>query len=113
MDGGAQDYPYPPRKARTSLFDLLSLNTYYADENCGGIEDYSLRQSFKTAGQAFSVFDENTTDVIVPYGEGKELIAELCSARAEYDDAYRRGLLKKAGDYTVSLYQYQKRRLEE
>ena len=39
-----------------------------------------------------------TTDVIVPYGEGKEIIAELGSKRAEEDIKYLKKLIKKARD---------------
>ena len=111
MKQGAQDDPL--RRMKTSLFDLLSRNPRYADEDCSGLEDYCLYQAFRTAGQAFSVFEEDTTDVLVPYKAGKCLIAELRSGRGERDAAYREELLKKAGDYTVSLYQYQKKRLED
>ncbi len=111
MNAGAQDGPVPELK--TTLFDLLSQNIRYADENCAGIENYVLYQAFQTAGRAFSVFDADTTDVLTPYGEGKRLIEELCSQRGSQDEAYRQMLLKKAGDYTVSLYQYQKQELEK
>lgn len=111
MDKGAQDYPL--HQPKTTLFDLLSLNSVFADEYCDGIQDYCLYQAFRTAGQAFSVFDEDTTDVLVAYGDGRRLITELCSRRAEQDIAYRQTLLKEASGYTVSLYQYQKKRLEE
>lgn len=111
MDEEAQDYPLG--KGKASLFDLLSLNSSFADEDCDGIADYCLYQAFQTAGQAFSVFDEDTTDVLVPYGGGKKLIEELCSRRAEQDAAYRYELLKQAGDYSVSLYQYQEKQLEQ
>lgn len=67
----------------------------------------------ETAGQEFSVFDENTTDVIVPYGRGKQLITELCSERCRVDPAYRAALLKEANGFTVSLYSHQKKRLEQ
>lgn len=111
MDEEAQDYPLG--KGKATLFDLLSLNSGFADEDCAGIEDYCLYQAFQTAGQAFSVFDEDTSDVLVPYGDGKRLIEELCTQRAEQDIAYRQTLLKQAGNYSVSLYQYQKKRLEQ
>lgn len=111
MDQEAQDYPLG--KGKATLFDLLSLNSGFADEDCDGIEDYCLYQAFQMAGQAFSVFDEDTTDVLVPYGDGRQLIAELCSRRAEQDTVYRYALLKQAGNYSVSLYQYQKKRLEQ
>ena len=111
MNEGAQDYPLHALK--TSLFDLLAQNSKYADEDCDEIENYFLYQAFKTAGQAFSVFDEDTTDVLVPYGAGKTLIADLCSQRGEQDIAYRTALLHQANDYTVSLYAHQKKQLEK
>ncbi len=69
-------------------------------------------QAFRQAGAVFQVFEENTTDVIVPYGEGGELILELCGGRAERDLLYMQSLLEKAKPYTVALYQYQIDRLE-
>ena len=57
------------------------------------------------------MFDENASDIIVPYGRGKELIGELCSSRAAIDADYRGRLLKEAGAYTVSVYDYQLQRL--
>ncbi|MBD5133684.1 MAG: CRISPR-associated helicase Cas3' [Clostridiales bacterium] len=89
-------------KGRPSLFSLLSLNDYCTQE-----QPYYFRQAFRLAGSLFQVFEENTTDVIVPYGEGAELIRDLCSERAERDVAYLRSLLETAKPYAVSLYQYQ------
>lgn len=111
MDQEAQDYPLG--KGNATLFNLLSLNSGFADEDCDGLADYCLYQAFQRAGQAFAVFDEDTTDVLVPYGDGRRLIEALCSQRAEQDTAYRQALLKQAGNYSVSLYQYQKKRLEQ
>ena len=91
----------------------MSLNTKYADERCENADDYCLHQAFKTAGQHFSVFDEDTTDVIVPYGEGKKLIEELCSEDCLYNIKHRQEVFYKLNGYTVSLYQYQKKSLEE
>lgn len=89
-------------KDRPSLFSLLSLNGYCTQE-----QPYYFRQAFRLAGSLFQVFEENTTDVIVPYGEGAELIRDLCSERAERDAAYLRSLLEAVKPYAVSLYQYQ------
>lgn len=112
MADGEQDYSIPEQK--TTLFDLMSTNEKYADEKCIDVDSYFLRQAFKTAGRYFAVFDEDTTDVIVPYGErGKHIIAELCSERCRYDMAYRAAILKEAGNYTVNLYSYQKKQLEQ
>ncbi len=60
----------------------------------------------------FQVFEENTTDVIVPYGKGRELILDLFGGRAERDLPYMQSLIEKAKPYTVALYQYQIDRLE-
>lgn len=97
---GHQDYVW--RTGAPSLFSLLSLNSRYQND-----APYYLRQAFRQAGAAFQVFEENTIDVIVPYGEGKDLILELCSARAERDLPYALSLLEKAKLYTVALFQYQ------
>lgn len=111
MPVNAQDFP--SGQGNGTLFDLLSCNEKNADENCEGIEEFCLYQAFKTAGSLFSVFDEDTTDVIVPYGEGKKIISSLCSEQAKHDIAYRSALLKKAGAYSASLYAFQKKKLEQ
>lgn len=87
MAEGEQDYYI--KEQGTSLFDLMADNRRYADEGCAGAEMFCLRQAFKTAGRYFSVFQEDTTDVLVPYGKGKELIAELCGERCRHDAEHR------------------------
>ena len=109
MDKGAQDDFVP--KLKTTLFDLLSTNEKYA-ANCHGIENYALRQAFRTAGENFTVFEENTVEVIVSYGEGKKIIEDLCSQWALSDAAKRQKLLREATSYTVSLYNYQYEKLK-
>ncbi len=111
MAEGEQDYYV--NEQGTSLFDLMADNRRYADEGCAGAELFCLRQAFKTAGRYFSVFQEDTTDVLVPYGRGKELIAELCGERCRYDAEHRAAVLREAAAYCVGLYPYQKKRLEE
>lgn len=102
---GHHDYSL---KDSPSLFSLLSLNGYCTQEPL-----YYFRQAFRLAGSLFQVFEENTTDVIVPYGAGAGLIPELCGERVKYDLAYLKELLEQAKPYTVSLYQYQIDRLNE
>ena len=58
------------------------------------------------------MYDEDSIDVIVPYGEGRTVIADLGSDRAGRDLAYRKSCLDRAKPYTVSLYQYQRQQLE-
>ncbi len=102
---GHHDYSV---KDRPSLFSLLSLNGY-----CTQDQPYYFRQAFRLAGSLFQVFEENTTDVVVPYGQGEKLIQELCGEKARRDPGYLRSLLEEAKPYTVSLYQYQINRLHE
>ena len=109
MRGGAQDYP---RRKEPSLFDLLSVNDAYAAGQ-PDMEKFGLHQAFQEAGAAFQVFSQDTTDVLVPYGEGAEIIAELGSSAVRQDWKKQKELLEQAKPYTVSLYQYQLELLEK
>lgn len=106
---GFQDYAVPAYTA--TLFSMLSDNLDYLDEDSPAAEKYTLNQAFKLAGSQFHVFDENTEDVVVPYGKGAALLAEL----AAYPQPVSPGLLHdwntRAKPYTISLYEYQKNKL--
>lgn len=102
--GKGHDYVW--EQGQPSLFSLLSLNDYATEK-----QPYYFRQAFRLAGSLFRVFEENTTDVIVPYGPGNELIRDLAGERAKHNPVYLKWLLEKAKPYTVSLYQYQIDRL--
>ena len=88
----------------TTLFDLLSRNL----SNPTRPEDSKLilRQSFKRAGELFKVFDNETTDIIVPYKESEDLICELLSDKAKYDFNKRKQVISKLNGYSVSVYEY-------
>ena len=60
-----------------------------------------LMQSFKSAGRAFQAIDAPTHAVIVPYGEGAELIAKLCG---EWDPKEMYDAKKKAQRYSVNVF---------
>ena len=94
----------------TSLFDLLSINEKYYQKP----QPFFFRQSFKTAGKYFSVFDNDTVEAIVPYKkEGKKIIEELQSmdVSAHLNDA--RKVIGRAKQYSVSLYQYEVEKLQK
>ena len=97
---------------KPSLFDLLSVNDAYTAGQ-PGMEQFGLHQAFKTAGGAFQVFDQETADVLVPYGKGAEIIAELGSSATQRNWKRQEELLEQAKPYTVSLYQYQLELLEK
>lgn len=105
MEKGQRDYPLGDKNY--TLRDLLSRNNALALPS-----PYYFRQAFKTAGARFRVFSEDTTDVLVPYGDGKDILEELKSERAKHDPCFVKSLLDKAKPYTVSLYAYQATALE-
>lgn len=98
-------YDYPV-KGKPSLMELLSDNSSYSD-GCKGIGRYTMRQAFKTAGKLFKALDQDSESVIVPYGNGGDLITEICSGRAAHDIGYLKSLLEQAKEYTVSIYRNQ------
>lgn len=101
---------YPIQELETTIFQLLSSNSAFFKKSRG--DDYVLHQAFHTAGKEFSVFEDLTTDVIVPYRGGKEVIADLSSQRAKRDLAFRKACIQKAKQYTVSLFDYEIRALQ-
>ena len=59
------------------------------------------------------MFDTDTTDAIVPYKEGKEIIQALLSLDISAHMEEAQQLIHRAKQYTVSLYQYEKDQLEK
>ncbi len=92
--------------ASGSLLDWLSdngLNNYAAknDQRRQAKQYPLLMHSFKSAGRAFQVIDAPTRAVIVPYGEGKALIAKLCG---EYEPKAFYGYLNQAQRFSVNVF---------
>ena len=90
--------------ATGSLLDWLSdnaLNPYGEKNNKRSKQLPLLMQSFKNAGRAFQAIDAPTRSVIVPYGEGAELIAKLCG---EWDPKEMYDAKKKAQRYSVNVF---------
>ncbi len=107
---GAMDYAVSAFD--TSLYELLSDNAALG-HHCATYGQHMLAQAFQTAGASFRVFDDDTRDVLTPYGEGAALIAGLAGARARYDLLYRKSLLTRAKPYAISLYAYELKALGE
>ncbi|MGF6376769.1 CRISPR-associated endonuclease/helicase Cas3 [Clostridiales Family XIII bacterium PM5-7] len=103
-----------PIEIEGSGFDILDMLTTFekiSKDESGGA--YWLRQPFKTAGEHCKIFEDNTTDVIVPYDKkGKEVINNLCSQKAKTDFRYLRGQIENARPYTVSLYDHEIKKLD-
>lgn len=60
-----------------------------------------LTGSYKTAAEHFRVIDQKATSILVPYGAGKEIIAQLNSDDWTEDLSK---LLKQAQQYTINVY---------
>jgi len=100
------DYPVSAREFGHSdtLLRMLSTNSL-------SVENYKtehkkspvipLRQSFKSAAKAFRAIDSETQGIIVPYGEGEDIISCLC---ASYDISREFALMKKAQRYSVNCF---------
>lgn len=97
-------YPLMEKQAGRldTMLNLLSDNPC----NIGRLQDpkkaiFSLQQSFKTAGREFAAIEAPTKAVIVPYKEGRSIIAILC---ADFAPSKAYELLKKAQKYSVNLF---------
>lgn len=96
-----------------SLLDWLSDNSsnVYAAKNNQRTKPFPLlMQSFKSAGQAFQAIDAPTRAMIVPYGEGKELIVSLCG---EWNPKEMYRTLAKTQRYSVNVFPNVWKKLED
>ena len=104
-------YPISEKTKNDGLLHWLSDNCFNAGAKFKGqFKNNILRerdlypllmQSFKSAGRIFQVIDAPTHAVIVPYGEGAELIAKLCG---EWDPKEMHRTLQKAQRYSVNVF---------
>ena len=95
---------YPMPEAKTNLVDLLSvnsLNTALLPPDCKRSLRYCM-QAFKTAGSNFSVIDEKTTDIFVPYNDEAKILLSQMDSGLSYADAL--DCLRKAQKYIVGIY---------
>ena len=97
----------------TSMFELLSTNAGFCGRSKNDQILQHMKQAKKKAGSEFKVFDDEGRDVIVPYGEVDSIITELSSERAGYDLKFVKEQMEKAKPYTISLYDYQLKKLRE
>ena len=104
-------YPISEKTKNDGLLHWLSDNCFNAGAKFKGqFKNNILRerdlypllmQSFKSAGRIFQVIDAPTHAVIVPYGEGAELIVKLCG---EWDPKEMHRTLQKAQRYSVNVF---------
>ena len=109
----AKEFDYPITKGGGTIHNLLSSNQslrrlYDATSNTR----YSLYFcfQFKEARKHFKVIEDNTKALIVPYGEGRELINDLGSS---LNFEGKISALKKAQTYSVNAFDYKFKMLDE
>ena len=89
---------------------LANQNTY---GNTGENRNYFFRQPFKTIGENFKVFDDNTVDVLVPYKEGIDFIQKLKRlGTSEFHIEETKKLIQQAKLYSISIFDWQKQKLK-
>lgn len=101
---GAQDYPTHGQK----LFELLSMNKQFTPDHG---PQYFLHQAFRTAGEWFEVFEQESVTILTPFGSGREIIDELTDDSIRYDFERAAALLQEAKQYTVSVTKNQAERM--
>lgn len=95
-----------PVKEGFNMVDILSENRigrkiHWEKYEEGNNLDLTLHQAFKTAGKKFEVIERNTIGVLVPYGDGEEIISKLNG------DLYGKEIaacLRKGQRFTVNFY---------
>ncbi len=97
---------------RDSILNLMSCNGNVDSGKIPEYNKYFMHQALKTAGGLFTVFDESSIDIIVPYDRGKEIIQKIFAV-GDKDYEKLKAILKEAKLYTVSLFKYQKIKLEK
>ncbi len=106
---------YPFKEAGNTLYmaDLLANSNEFAMHSALNGK-FVFKQPFKVTGKKFQVFEEESTDVLVPFGEGEELIRQLREMpMGMISTSQFERLMKKAGQYTISIFANQKKALEE
>jgi len=107
------DYYIPELNTRMTRL-LMAMNsessyvTHYYNKH-GKRFPLLLSGSYRTAAEYFQVIKDQTEAVIVPYGGGRDIIAQLNSSE-RIEDISR--LLKQAQHYTVNLYPQELRKLK-
>lgn len=81
---------------------------------CNKNREYILKQPFKTIGQSFQVFDQNTIDILVPYKGGEEVEKHLRELQEKrFDPEEFRRIMCCAQKYTVGIFEWQRKKLDQ
>lgn len=104
------DLDYPIKGMSQTMVELLMAedrdNSLYKDyiDNQNAHLPLIIKNSYQTAARNFQVINSPTASIIVPYGKGKDIIADL-NGDNNIEDLSR--LFQKAQRYSISVYSYQ------
>lgn len=108
------EYPIP-KNERLTEYEVLNINKqllldFIKNQGNESMKKLRMFQSFHTAASYYKVIDDYGTPVVVPYEEGKKIIADLCS-----DISYHEKIIamKKSQRYIVNVSQGKFKRLVE
>ena len=96
-----------------NLFNLLSLNNISVQEYARinkTAPAIPFWQAFMSAAKSFEVIETVARGIVVPYGEGKEVISKLCSVQ-ELEKQYK--LIRRAQRYSVNVFPDVLKRLQD
>jgi CRISPR-associated endonuclease/helicase Cas3 len=95
-----------------TIYDLLTANTqgFACYSNNGNSNKIEIRSAIRSASDEFFVIESRQTSVIVPYGEGGTLLHKYMRTS---DLARKRELLRKLARFSVALYDYQVKALDD
>lgn len=98
---GALDYPVCKRAALELLGNNKTARDEYQAQNNKKFPTDLLASAFRSVGKEYLPIADNTTGVVVPYGEAAELVKKLKAAKGAKKRRYYRSLQK----YTVNLFE--------
>lgn len=90
------------------VFNIFNVAQHEREEK--GEPVFVFMQAFRDAGQAFEVIDSYTESVLVPYAEGKELIAAFDKRVGDKKLFYQD--MRRAQQYMVNLFRHEMETLE-
>lgn len=103
-------YPIKDYGNTIYLADLLSNRNNRANNSRN--ENYILYQPFKTIGKSFKIFDQDTTDILVPYGKGADIAEQLRIMKEGCFELEKlRPIMQQAKKFTISIFEWQKKKL--
>ncbi len=103
---GQMTYPLTTKQwgRDDNLLNLLSDNPHNVGCEVREKKLPLLQQSFMSAGRLFKAIDAPTQAVIIPHGQGRLLVTQLCAVAENFEAKAYADLLKKAQGYSVNVF---------